>query len=317
MAERVTSPELRFRFVAKDLADVGDYSLFPMEVTGASVKVKFDKIAEIFYRAKMAQFTANTLDDGGSFTGGVTSGTISPRVMFQTSTGLTDNYLMSGYWTLDDPSPLNVYPAALPFLGDQYTETYFDIGVGTASGTFRDMNDRESGILLPNADTAENPKWNKPDSFANAGRVVNAFSWYSNSAAGDTIAPAIPIPWIEQAGPIYEQLELYVIFSGRIGVVYGGAVGDLYDPANRFFIEMLVDGYTSMGLLSTGPNGSGYSPTSATYTMRLSTGDLTCPLNFTGASLSGDLRHEAVEWFSSAKSDPATAVWNTATGAKL
>jgi hypothetical protein len=328
MAERVTSTELRFRFVEGWLTggvdpedgsvEVGDYTPFGMEVTGATIKDKFDKIAEAFYRASKAQFTSNTLSVSGAVSAGVTTGTISPRVMYSSGGGLSDNYLMSGYWTFDQ-TPFDVYAAALPFLGEQYTEEYWDSGYA-GTGTFRDINGRESGMLLANGDGTEQPQWNRPEVFIDGGGVRTAFTWLSVSAAGTLDQPSIPIPWVTDDSMlpdvIYETLELSVGFSGRIGVVYGGAVGELYHPDNRFFLEMAIRGSTSFFLFAE-TYFTGYVATDATYTMKLSTGDLSCKLTSTEAALAGNLDHEAVEWWPSAKNNPAAPVWNTATGAKL
>jgi len=61
------------------------------------------------------------------------------------------------------------------------------------------------------------------------------------------------------------------------------------------------------------------------YVMKLASGDVTCPLYIADAVGGGtypfqfgeDFVQEAVEWFPYAKDSPPTAVWNTATGAKL
>lgn len=316
MAERVTSPELRFRFIEKDVSEVGDYTAFPMEVTGATIKAKFDKMAEIFYRARLAQITSNGLTLTG-VTFGVTAGAIDPLVMFSSGGGLSDNYLRTGYHTLDEAGS-EVYAAALPFLGEQYDEYYYDPG-GIGIGTFRDTNGRESGLLLPTI-PGSTPRWNNPAAFVDGGLTVNAFSWASKSAAGTLTQPTIPIPWVSQfidPDDVYESFDLAVAVTGRIAVVYGGEVGELYHPDNQFFLEMIVQGDAATVQFNAGPIETGYSSTSAIYTIRLATGDLSCPLNATDATLSGELVHEAVEWFPSAKNSPSAPVWNTSTGEKL
>lgn len=318
MAEAVYTRRKRITFVEKDIVDVGDYTEFSIEVTGATIRDKFDKIAEVFHRASKAQFTSNTLSISGAVSAGVTTGTISPRVMYSLGGGLSDNYLMSGYWTFDQ-TPFDVYAAAIPFLGDQYTEEYWDSSPA-GSGTFRDINDREKGILLSNGDGTEQPQWNRPEAFIDGGNVKTAFTWLSVSAAGTLDQPSIPIPWITDDSQlpdvVYETLELTVNFTGRIGVVYGGVVGNIFHPDNRFFIETAIRGSTSFFQLAE-TSLMGYSETDATYTMKLSTGDLSCKLTSTNAGLLGNLDHQVVEWFAYAKNSPTIPVWNTATGAKL
>lgn len=289
--------------------ECGDYTDYPIEVTGADVRSRFDKIAEIYYRVKFAQFTSNDL----IATAGVTTGSISPRVMWSDSGGgLSNNYLMSGYWTFDE-SPFSVYANAIPFLDDQYTENYWDIGGGETSGTFRDIGDREFGMWLPNGEGNEQPKWNKPDgSILDGGLTVNAFSWYSNSAAGTLTQPTIPIPWIYQiylGDTIYEQLEISVQFSGEIAWVGES----LYHPDTKFYLGMRIDGNNSFdGSVFTSWNAA-YSATTSSYIMRLSTGDISCSLSADNISnYSGDLVHEAIEWFS--YQDGNGNVWNPITG---
>jgi hypothetical protein len=330
MPEAVYTPLIRLKWVtgwltggtdpADGSVECGDYTSFPMEITGSTIADKFDKLAEIFYRAKYAQFTENNLGGISGISFGVTSGSISPRVMWSDGEGLSNNYLNTGYWTFDE-NPFDVYAAALPFLGEQYTENYWD--ALEASGTFRDINESESGMWLPNGAGTEQPKWNNPiDSIANGGLTTNAFSWGSRSASGTETQPTIPVPWVTDdyfSPPIYEGLEISVGFSGRVGVVYGGVAGDLFHADNRFFLEMLFSGEVlgASYFFNSGVTESGFDATSAVYTMRLSTGDLSCPLNCTESGFTGDIIHQVTEWWSYAKDSPALPVWNTTTGEKL
>lgn len=320
MGNRVTTPNLRFEFVkgwltggtdpADGSVECGPYTAFPLEAS-------LDQIAEIFYRVKSAQFTENTLFVDG-ISSGVTAGTISPRVMYSDSGGgLSDNYLMSGYWSFDE-DPFDIYPAALPYFGDQYTENYWD-AISSVTTNFRDIADNEIGLWLPRGETTQQPKWNITSDQLG---IVNAFSWYSISATGTVTQPSIPIPWISQfvdPDVIYEQLEMTVAFTGRIGVVYGGFEGEIYHPNNQFFLEMdIIGAMQGAGLyFNAGTIESGYNATDASYTMRLNSGDVSCQLNSTNADLIGEIVHEATEWFPYAKDNPAVPVWDFETGAKL
>lgn len=296
----------------------GDNTWFPLEVTGASIADKLDKIAEIFYRVKSAQFSENNIT-GSGFASGVTGGTIYPRVMHSDSGGgLSDNYLMSGYYTLDEP-PSEVHANAVPYFGEQYTEDYIPGPGFTDSGIFRDIGDNERGMWLPTIDVYS-PRWNSPAELLSGGSVFNAFSWYSNSATGTIVQPSIPIPWISQfydPDTIYESLELTVAFSGRIGVIYAGAVGDLFHDGNKFFLEMLCSGSSSVFFFTSGPVEAGYSSTTAKYTMSLSAGGLSCVLCSTDSTLAGSLTHTATEWWPYAKRADPPAVWDANTGEKL
>ena len=316
--------------------ECGDHTEFCLEVTGASVAEKMDKIAEIFYRARMAQFTENNLTlTGVSF--GVASGGISPRVMYSIGGGgLNDNYLMSGYWTPDTVA-LPASDLSLPFLGDKYTE---NVNIGYLAPfinvDFRDITNRETGMWLQE-EVGFNPIWSRPmaslvgissyyvgvgtSSGVDEQGFRTAFSWYSGSAAGSYTQPNIPIPWITDESflqdVIYENLEVLVEFGGRIGVVYGG--DGLYHPDNRFFIEMRfranIAGFAYN--ISSNVIESGFSSTPATYIMRLSSGDISCPLNSTASGLAGNIVHAATEWWPYQANQPPADVWNPATGLPL
>lgn len=332
MGEGVFTSETRIRFVkgwltggvdpADGSVECGNFTNFPLEITGATIQAKFDKIAEIFYRAKMAQFTENNLSGIAGIDFGVTSGTISPRVMWSDGYGLSNNYLESGYYTFDE-SPTLININFLQFLGDQYSENYWDSS--EYIGFFRDIGDNEIGMWIPATINSVTPPWNNPvDSIANGGSTKTAFTWFSFSASGTVTQPSIPIPWVSNfvdPDDIYESLQIYVSFSGRIGVVYAGVDNDLYHPDNRFFLEMSFEGNISGGIsFNSGYTQSGFVTTSAEYIMRLSSGDLSCPLNGDSTSsslLTGSIVHEAIEWFPYAKGSPATPVWNSTTGAKL
>jgi len=344
MSNGVFTRMKRFTFVEKTSTEVGDYTDFPIEVTGATVNDRFDKIAEIYYRVKYAQFTSNELALGGSTEGsilsGVTTGTISPRIMTADDGGVShESGLMSGYWSLDDLG-LPSAASALPFLSEQYS---VDMGLwfSTSGGgnttpvTFRDIGDRESGLFLkPNE--GENPTWNKQmgDYFGlgyyfytgfgteyglNDQDFKTAFSHYSISPAGTLTQPTIPIPWIAQiyfGDILYEELAILVQFSGEVGWVGES----LYHPDTKFYLGMRVDGYN--GSLFSSWN-TAFEPVYSRYIMRLSTGDLSCALNsdnpsyLSGDFYTGDIVHEAIEWWPYAKDSPAVPVWGTDTGLKL
>lgn len=102
MSEAVYTRNKRFQWVTKDISEVGDNTPFPIEITGADFEAKLDKLAEIFMRANIAQITSNGLSYAVPINFGVTSGTVSPRVMYSASGGLADNFLTTGYTTLDD-----------------------------------------------------------------------------------------------------------------------------------------------------------------------------------------------------------------------
>jgi hypothetical protein len=257
MGNRVTTPNLRFEFVngwltggtdpADGSVECGEFTDFPIEVTGSTVREKFDKIAEIYYRVKYAQFTSNELMSIGSGEGsivtGVTTGTISPRIMTANDGGSGyESALMSGYWSLDDLG-LPSAESAIQFLSDQYSidmGSWFGsvIGGNTSPLNFRDIKDNENGLFLKTVD-GKNPTWNKIMQtyvgisyffYTGSGTEYGvdeqdfktAFSHYSISPSGTLTQPTIPIPWISQiyfGDILYEQFAIQVQFSGKIAWV--------------------------------------------------------------------------------------------------
>lgn len=338
MAQAVYTRRKRIQFIQKELADCGDYTDYPLEVTGATVRAKFGKISEIFYRVKFAQFTANGLfTDGSTFFSGVTTGAISPRIMTASDGGIgAESTLLSGYWCLDDLGH-PVAASAEAFLSAQYA---VDLQSGLALGfpmttplNFRDISNRESGLFLEPEDE-ENPTWNTPmDAFVGMGfyfysgvgvehgideqNFKTAFSHYSISPAGTLTPPTIPIPWVTQfldPDTIYEELAVLVEFSG-----YVAWVGEsLFHPDTRYFVGMrfLTDMLSGFAQCGTGGIFAA-DPTTARYVMRLSSGDLACPIGSPSPFVVGDIVHEAIEWWPYAAGNPAAPVWDTATGLPL
>lgn len=342
MSQAVTSLNKRFQFVEKLTSEVGDYTDFPIEVTGDTANDRFDKIAEIYLRVKYAQFTSNELMSIGSGEGsivtGVTTGSISPRIMTANDGGSGyESALMSGYWSLDDLG-LPCAASAIPFLSDQYSVdmgSWFGsfIGGNTSPVYFRDIKDNEYGLFLKPND-GKNPTWNKIMNsylgisyFFYVGAGVEyglneqdfktAFSHYSVSPAGTLTQPTIPIPWISQiyfGDTLYEQLIMQVQFSGEVAWVGES----LYHEDTKLYLGMRVDGQNSYNNSVFSSWNPAFTSIPSRYIMRLSTGDISCPLNSDNISnYSGDIVHEAIEWFPYAKEVPSVPKWNSATGARL
>jgi hypothetical protein len=332
----------RFSFVEKDLVDCGDYTLYPIEVTGASMAAKLDKIAEIYYRVKHAQFTANDLISDPTTGSGVTGGTITQRIVAVSDGGVGDlSTHMSGYWTLDDLGlPCDAH--AIAYLTAQYSVTLpASIPTSTLPVDFRDIASNENGMWLKPVG-ATSPAWNYPSDFLGMGvrsytgsgdeygideyNFKTGFSWYSISCAGTASPPSIPIPYIFQIFPaeeeeaedeiIYEELEILVEFNGEVAWV--GT--HLLDSATRFFLGVRFTSYFFAGAGYAQSWGSLGTEVAYSYVIRLSSGDLSCPLitNIPGV-VTGDIIHEAVEWWPYAKWNgmAAVPVWDEDTGLLL
>jgi len=306
----------------------------PNEVTGSTNAEKLDKIAEIYYRVKFAQITQNDLwtdyfGGGGSSPSGVGYGSITPRVQWDAGTGLSPANLLHGYWTLDDPA-YPAYASAIPYLDAAYTGTMDMFIAPVTSWEFRDIASDERGIFLPEQ-VGYQPLWNRPmPAFLGIGIFYSganpdggvtdqgfrtAFSWYSNSPSGDTNPPDIPVPYVSQisGGLVYENMSVMIEWSGEVAVVKTNPSDSDYASGNRYFLGVRI----RFNVVGSGDEASAnydisLTPTSARYVLRLSSGDLSCPLASVSAPLTGDFVHEATEWFP--YQDVGGNVWNPATG---
>ena len=282
--------------------ECGDGTPRPLEVTGATIAVKLDKIAEIFHRVKDAYFTAGDIHFS-SVDVTIHSATSAPsdRSLYDAMIG----YQGRGYHTLVTVGANTIPARFLPYLGDEY-----DDGSG---GMYRDISDNEAGIHLT-YQSGELPTWNN----ASIGVATTAFYYFATS---DPLT-ADPL-WFYSvdSSPAYYDAMGAVLVGGKIGYVLANPSDSIFTSTTRFFLTL--DFTTSEG---------GYSlyastlktddPTSVcNYVMRLSTGDLSCPMypdaySTAGGSASGsDFIHEATEWWPYAKA--GGAVWNTGTGAKI
>ena len=332
MPQGIFTRKKRFTFVEKSVSEVGDFTDYPIEVTGATNDLKLDKIAEIYLRAKVAQITVNELWDGvygGS--SGVGSGLISPRVQGVVGSGLGEEQMMHGYWTLDSET----YPChadSLSYLDNAYSVTFVSLPSAGYTSDFRDVSDKEAGIYLSKKEGFF-PIWNEVipsfnglhtfyDVFTGVSNIFGAdeqnfrtaFSWYSQSDYGTENPPTMPIPYISQfnGGIVYEQMEVMVEWSGEIAVVKPDPANADYGSGNQYFLGVRVRIRTNASEEATTNDIGSLSSTSARYVIRLSTGDLSCLLASSDATLVGDFVHEVTEWWP--YQDGGGNVWNPTTG---
>ena len=349
MAKGVHTRMKRFEFVkgwltggtdpADGSVECGDYTDFPVEVTGATNADKLDKIAEIYYRAKYAQFTSNDLiDNFSNVYSGVSSGSVTPRIQYE-SGSFNGDFLMNGYWTLDTESaPCNA--DSIPYLTAIYSGTYNDPygwggGIDTITADFRDILNNERGIWLPEQ-LGYQPIWNRmmPDlvglgtfyvgvdeaAGADQQGFRTAFSWYSSSASGSSTVPNLAIPYIYEeftfdgvTENVYENLEVLVEFSGTVAIIKNNPNNSDFASDNRYFLGLR---FRAKMVFAEVTSGTGFIESTARYIMRLSSGDLSCPLGSAITEpLSGDIVHEITEWFP--YQDSGGNVWSPTTGAKL
>jgi hypothetical protein len=295
MSKGVFTRMKRVSFVAKDISEVGNGTAWPLEVT-------LDQLAEIFHRVKDAHFT------GGSITFssvGVTvhSATTAPaqRSFFDT-VGVQGR----GYST-----PTTAGAATIPARFIPYLTAEYDDGSGDM---WRDISDDERGIHLT-YQTGELPQWNR----ISTGISTTAFYYTST---GDPQAPD-PLWFYSEAtgGAAYYAASGTVLIGGEVAYVLVNPTDSVVASSTRLFLN-----------LNFTVNEAGYNLYASTletddptpvcnYVMRLSSGDVSCPMypdsysTGGGAATGTDFIHEATEWWPYAK--VGGPVWDTATGAKL
>jgi hypothetical protein len=340
-------PLIRFEFVNGYLTgdvpvggavECGDFTEYPLEITGLTIEQKFNIFKEIFYLAKKAQFTENLLVNGeiegsplsGPFITGVELGNINQRV-----NQIGVDFHMTGYWAIDDVdlfyndgvTPVICDPLSLSYLSDNYSVlTSNDLSsTHSMDGTtkFRDISGSHSGLWWSGENTQE-PIWNTiedinindnpyinlnfPISEQNFEYYKTAFSWFSRfSAAGTGGAPELPIPFysqlIETGDPpepdiIYESFEVAVEYNGK--VAYTGS--HPFDPSGRLFIGMRgrMRAFPEFdSLLWFDTLGDPDDASISNYIVRTTHGDIFARLRAGRPDISsGDIVHETVELWS-------------------
>ncbi len=307
MSVGVFTDDTRVRFVEKDISECGDGTARPLEVTGASLGDKLDKIAEIFHRVKDAYFTAGSIDYS-SVNVRVYAATSAPAT--RALKGLNSSYQERGYTTLVTDGLSTIPPENIQYLGEEYID-----GFGAAH---RDIADNEIGIHLGRGGGF--PQWN-----LSFGAVVTAFS-YSND--GFELAPSAlwfysdTIP----SGSSYNIASGLVGLGSQIAYVLANPADTMFSPNTRFFLTLdftvREGGYA---LYASTLKTDVESPV-CNYVMRLAADgsrDLSCPMypdlysTYGGSASGSDFIHSATEWFPYAKGSPPTAVWDVDDGSKL
>jgi len=297
MGQGVFTRKNRFTWIEKTIGEVGDGTGFPMEVTGTTVAEKLDKIAEIFYRVKDAWFTAGseTITVSGN-SGDITASTTAPSQR-ATETSF-DTYQYRGY----------TKPETSTYYGDLYS---------TGVGSHSDIADNEYGIWV-------GPHWSgSPQS-----SFIDAFHYAADDPSSNHVTDS---NWFSAYGVVGVGAAVYR--GSRVAVVRLNPTDGFYAATNRFFLELEFYYFDYNPILSFGastsingsiagdPDDPGEVTNICNYVIRLSSGDLTCPIyagNLGADSVSGsDFIHEAKVWWPYAKGSPAAPVWDASSGALL
>lgn len=271
MSAGVHTPELRFRFVEKSLSEVGDGTIFPMEVTR-------DQLAEIMYRVRDARWesgystqTVNVTnyeppEEDNFFTSILSFTADSPDTeKVQWWIDYTDSaYTRRGFVTTAD-----LVSPAVPM--DEYSVTYFsetaylDVGGTAGIGSSHSMAYREAiqeRALWANAfadvDSTKQSHYlaeeavddfhpNPQDEFKTGFSIISS-SWIE----GDRVLPP-PIycaynSFEDSAFPgffPYYGARVHLIFSGDVAWVDDDESGNPFSGGNRLFIGVDFSIYNS------------------------------------------------------------------------
>lgn len=300
MNEGVFTNDLRVTFVEKSGSEVGSGTLFPLLITGASAKEKYDKLAELLARVRRSKF----------------SGAVMAEYSFAT---------ISLEFTADDPPADNYSGTDADCVIQQ---AYADTESPPANAT-RESQIWTGPLSAPDGHTVVGSlsfgRWVSDHS------LITGFTHYAESYA----ITSGYYPYGLQGTTEY-RAAVELGFSGEIAWVDTNASGNILDPMNELYVGLNFNAFTwdlvkldgsgfDLGMVSvdayTELRGNPNEGIAGTLTFELSTGDLTCDVYLENqATLTGydcTLKITPVEWWPYAKDSPAVPVWNTATGAKL
>jgi hypothetical protein len=327
MAERVTTPSLRFRFVEKTTAQVGSLTDYPVQIT-------LGQAAEIFHRVRNASWYSGSID--------IQYGTApfddhyeifipsisQPAPLIQEVVNLaTPHASKRGYafkkkGVADEFGNL-LYEQTMVAGADDYYDADYQSGAYDPDDVWRDGKSREASIHA--SDLVE---WDNLD-----GGVTTGFSFLSVAEGGGTDPASSGVYAFDSRFNFIgnENTFAYVIFSGEIAWVDVNGSGNPIDPLNELYLGVEFKAVSTPMLdvtsISTKASGDPNAVSaSIKFILRLSNSDLVCDLEIspfifilgTYDSHTGtDFVLLADTWWPSAKNSPAVPVWDTTTGAKL
>lgn len=326
MSNGVFTRMKRFTFVEKTSTEVGDGTAFPMEVT-------LDQVAEIFYRVKDAVFISGglnfdlnfgTVESPDIFNETVTSPTTKPSNRIYGVELLVEHgaRYFRGY---SSNSSEFIPDKFLKYLGEVYSTGMPELGFNEGI----DIADNEIALFLPDG---QQPLWNNKlnQNYVTAFNFSQDYRSLADEVSGVTTTDFFTI----QDSVGFGSIILGTAFGD---VAFTSPNGNIFHPEAKFYLGLQFEmsiGFGSVFPIFGGSNqaevientGSVFQPCS--YVLRLTSGDVSCPLYFGSygalddpdslSNMTGyDFIHEATEWFPYAKGAPVTPVWNTGTGLKL
>ena len=331
MGRKLTIPYYRPTFVEKTIGEVGDGTAWPMECT-------LDQIAEIFYRVKDAWFTE----------GGVSFDYFGAEISLQSSTSAPANRAFGvsastlgqtrGYTVLDSPA-LSAHNQQ--YLGEPYpaVKDFMAIDGGTyTEADYRDIADDELGIWIQGATAGSIWGLFGEDYLKSAFDYSYSYSALDYSPPPVTLAHVFRNTFDDGINPVVENfIEVSVGIDRGVAYVLADPSDNLFSPNTRFFLGVRVfilagvaGALTIIGdtdLTAALHTGAGPLASLCNYVIRLSSGDIYCPIYFTEsdgiteAAVLGspsDFIHEATEWWPYDKDGSGTnPAWSPLTGLPL
>lgn len=329
MPERITSAKHRFTFVEKSPGEVGSLTRYPVQVTR-------DQVAEIFYRVRDASW-------------------ISGNVNFQYGAVPFDDHMDIHIPQLSRPAALiqemdyspDAHQSKRGFAFKSAGIQVFGGGsillqtmVAGADASFG--ADYQAGAVDP-ADvwrdvlSKERGKWAADliERYDPTDAILMGLAFHSHSVSGvlnDAATDGVYAFDSAFNGSGFEGADAGVSFSGEVAWVDVNGSGNPLDPLNELYLGVIFTVQCNSNALvrpyaTTLPiDPPAEISTGLKFIIRLPSGDLSCDLALNPDDVAftpydshtgTDFILEADLFWASAKNDPDTAVWNTATGVKL
>ena len=355
MSKSVSTNEYRCTFVLKTQEEVGDGKAWPMQVS-------LDQLAEILYRVKDGKMTSGSFSASSYDPELESTHSIFVKILGDPAEKLVEvsNIVNTPFWTTTSISArgLCAIGTSAGVILTKEPETRFSTAYQVAAKWetplfVRDIKDDELGIWARHVDEKGGVFW-KDDEYGwpsellksdNHPATYEPLTYRTGLNLHCTIIDAGAAPLVygvfgdveDGFGPSFYAVtsEASVNFLPTVAVV--GEDNNPFNPSNKLYlgVEFTVAWFrqfaSSEYWLSTRTDGFGVPvdvvPAGITFSIKLSTSSITCPLYYSNHPQWGDVSFtvgsatnfvlEAKKWWPYAKDSPATPLWNKDTGAKL
>lgn len=288
----------RFAIVKKQSNEVGDGTLYPLQVS-------LEQLAELMYRVKSAKFTAGKIQISYDLPGSIT---LQENLNYPANNPQSPNVRLGG-------NLKRGYFAESSNIGS--SGDYFDADY--LSNAYRDLGTNERGIWAPCLGNryAAYPAILYPE-------YKSAFT-YDGINASPFYASEHVFKYEELVNSVTTEYEstFVVRLYGDVAYVDSNSSANPYDRLNKLYVGLKSLGSGSTNDATSTYTGGMVTPTFITnYIISLQTGDLACKMyrdsngltNFS-VGICTPIKHKAYEWFPYASS--SGAVWNSNTGVKI